>query len=399
MPDPFADDPSLVHHVEPNGPGTHVIAIGIGHYDHLPGGGQTPTRDHLNLEQLTSPPISAKSVAAWFLENFDCAECPLASVSLVLSEPKPAKFTNAKTARTFQVPTGTVEEVRSSLKAWIRRAEADQRSRIILYFSGHGLSEGLQNLYLLRDYGKDLDDPLIGALNYQNFISGLASRAPTHQFFLFDACRSIEPIAALNRNGGQSVFAVDPEGRLKFKQAMRQCPIFSTEIDRRALGRPHEASLCAQAFIRAMSGACCKREGDVWYVTTERMVETLSDFQNREALKGDMKQSADANSHAKFYLRRLAKKPTIPVFVRLDNRKLTPDVKITAIRRGQPPQLISDPSRQDWQAQEEWETQLEIGDYCFQAEHRLPGKTPITFDDTVIPSHLVVELGVSQWGL
>ena len=51
-----------------------------------------------------------------------------------------------------------------------------------------------------------------------------------------------------------------------------------------------------------MSGASSKKEGDNWYVTTDRIVEALSDFQNREAIKGDAKQSADANSHAKPHL-------------------------------------------------------------------------------------------------
>ena len=319
-------------------------------------------------------------------------------MSLVLSEPQPAEFKNSKTNKTSRVPTGTMEEVRSALGSWIRRAEVDPRSRIILYFSGHGLSEGLQNLYLLRDYGKDPNDPLIGALNYQNFISGLAKRKPSSQFLLFDACRSADPIAALNRNGGQSVFAADPEGRLGIAQPMQQCPIFSTEIDRQALGRPNEESLCARAFIRAMCGACCKREGSSWYVTTERIVEALSDFQNRELIKvkEQMNQSADANSHAKIHLRRLAKVPSIPVFVRLDDLKLTPSVRIKAVRGANPPQLISDPTSEGWRPREEWETQLEIGEYRFHAEHLQPGKEPITCDDTVMPTYVEVTLEVSR---
>ena len=91
MPDPFADDLSLIHHVDLPGPGTHVVAIGIGHYDHLPGGGGALTPHHLNLEQLSSPAISARTVASWFIEKFDCPERPLGSLSIVVSEPSPAK--------------------------------------------------------------------------------------------------------------------------------------------------------------------------------------------------------------------------------------------------------------------------------------------------------------------
>lgn len=391
MADPF-DDPSLIHHVDLVGPGTHVIAIGIGRYDHLSGGGGAPTRHHLNLKQLSSPPISAKKVASWFIDKFDCPEKPLGSVSLVLSEAMPATVTNSKTGRSYKVPTGTTEEVRNAIKTWIRRAEVDPGSRIILYFSGHGLSEGMDNLYLLRDYGKDSDDPLLGALNYQRFVAGLAKRKPSSQFLLFDACRSADPIAALNRTGGQSIFSVDPEGRFGIAEVMQQCPIFSTELDRQALGRPNEESLCARAFIRAMSGACSKRFNSVWYVTTDRMVETLSDFQNRELVKSEMKQSADANSHANIRLRKLSGAPSIPVFVRLKDSTLTPNVRIKAVRGANLSKLISDPGSAGWQPLEEWETELEVGEYLFEAEHLQAGNPSITKTDTVAPIYVEVQL-------
>lgn len=400
MPDPFAEDPALVHHVELGVPGTHLIVIGIGHYDHLPGGGRTPTKHHLNLLQLSSPPVSARKVAAWFIEKFDCTESPLASVSLVLSEPQPAEFTNSVTGKKFTVPTGTMEEARSALKAWVERASVDPRSRIMLYFSGHGLTKGLQNLYLLRDYGKDSEDPLLGAINYQSFISGLATRKPSNQFFLFDACRSPNPIAALNQSGGQAIFSAIEDGRSGIAEPMLQSPIFSTEIDRQALGLSNEESLCARAFIRAMSGASSKKEGNIWYITTDRILEALSGFQNREAVKGKAKQSADANSFAKIHLRQLASTPLIPVFVRLDQKNLSSKVKIAAVRGANQPQLISDPASAGWQQLEEWETQLEIGEYKFLAEHMEPGDPPIqpvTSDDTVYPIFIEVTLQVSQW--
>jgi hypothetical protein len=42
-------DAGLVHQVNVNGPGTHLIAIGIGYYHHLPGGSGTTTKHHLGL--------------------------------------------------------------------------------------------------------------------------------------------------------------------------------------------------------------------------------------------------------------------------------------------------------------------------------------------------------------
>jgi Caspase domain len=399
MPNPFADDSSLIHHVDLAVPGTHVIVLGIGHYDHLPDGGATTTKHHLNLKQLSSPPVSARKVAEWFIEKFDCQESPLGSVAVVLSEQQPAKFQNPKTGVEYVVPTGTMEEVRKALIAWMTRAEVSSRSRIVLYFCGHGLSSGSENLYLMRDYGKDDRDPLAGALNYQNFMSGLAFCKPSNQFFLFDACRSAEPIAALNRNGGQYVFAADPEGRLNIAEPMQQCPIFSTELDRKALGRPNEESLCARAFIRTMSGACCRREGNNWYVTTHRIQEALTDFQNRELIKAEVtdRQNADASRHAKIRLRQLPSTPRIPVFIRLDDKTFTPKARILVVRNGNPPQCISDPACVGWTSRDEWETELEIGDYKFLAEPLNNGKAPIAYEETVFPVFIEVTLKVSQW--
>jgi hypothetical protein len=291
------------------------------------------------------------------------------------------------------VPTGTTAEVKSALAAWMTRAEANADSRIILYFSGHGVSAGMENLYLLRDYGKDPQDPLSGALNYNRLLSGLATRKPSNQFMLFDACRSVDPVAALNTSGGQGVFFADPAGRLGLAQPMQQCPVFSTELDRLAYGRPNEESLCARAFIRAMSGACSKRLGNSWYIMTDRVVEGLSDFQNRELTQAGaaIQQSADANRYAKIPLRRLPGVPLIPVFIRLADKNLAPNVRIKAVRANIS-RLISDPNSAGWQQQEIWETSLEIGEYSFEAEPLQGAGVPIVKSDTVAPNLLEVEL-------
>lgn len=388
-------DAGLVHQVNVNGPGTHLIAIGIGHYDHLPGGSRATTKHHLGLGQLTSPPSSARAVASWFIEKFDCTERPLASVSLVVSEKAPQPFVNSVTAQKFEMlSTGTIDEVKTALRQWITRAETDSRNSIILYFCGHGLSAGVQNYYLMRDYGEDNEDPLFGAINFRNFLSGLGTKKPSYQFLLFDACRSPNPMIELNRDGGQSIFVADPAGRLDVAETLQQCPIFATELDRASLGVADQPSLCARAFIRVMNGACCRKEGGNWYVTTHRIVEALSDFQNREASKGDRVQSADANNFAKFRLRRLRSTPRIPVFVRLSDPEKGKLVKITAIRANHPPQCISDPAAPNFVTAREFEAELEIGEYDFKAERIDVAAPPFVVSEVVMPTQVDVTLEV-----
>jgi Caspase domain len=389
-------DAGLVHQVNVNGPGTHLIAIGIGYYHHLPGGSGTTTKHHLGLGELSSPPISARAVASWFIEKFDCTERPLASVSLVISEKMPQPFENPLTGQKFEtLPSGTIEELKTALRQWITRAETDSRNSIILYFCGHGLSAGVQNYYLMRDYGEDNEDPLFGAINFRNFLCGLGTKKPSYQFLLFDACRSSNPMIELNRDGGQSIFVADPAGRLGVAETLQQCPIFATELDRASLGFPDQPSLCARAFIRVMDGASCRKEEGNWYVTTHRIVEALSDFQNREASKGDRVQSADANNFAKFRLRRLKMIPRIPVFVRLNDPEKGKLVKITAARANHPAQCVSDPAAPNFVTAGEFEAALEIGEYDFKAE-RIDVAAPacVVSDVVVMPTYVDVELQV-----
>jgi len=360
MPDPFQDDPALVCLRDPgNKPGTHVIAIGIGNYDHLEGGTGQLTNHHLGMKQLTSPPLSARAVATWFIENFDCEEAPLTSVSLVLSEPQPAQYTGDRGPRT--VPQGTYEEVSAALVAWSDRASGNTRNRLILYFCGHGLGAGDDNLYLLRDYGRNRTDPMMGALNYSKLKVGLACLRPSFQFLLFDACRSSPDFAKWNGGGGQRGFAVDLDQRLGVAEPMLQCPLFSTELDGKARGFANQPTLCATAFIQAMNGASARKEEGRWYVTTHLMENALTDMQTRAlkkaGLAGLVKQDATSNGFKRFRLRKFNnKEPAIPVFLNLDGPTPLPELRITATRSGLAAQPLAGP-----------EMVLTPGEYRFQA--------------------------------
>ena len=64
MPQPF-----LVHDVAVAGPATHALVIGVGDYPHLNGGSEKRTEQHDGMEQLTSPPISARLFASWLMSG------------------------------------------------------------------------------------------------------------------------------------------------------------------------------------------------------------------------------------------------------------------------------------------------------------------------------------------
>lgn len=77
-------------------PGTHAIVVGIGRYPWLEGGGKPTFNKSEGMEQLTSPPASAREFANWLLDTYDNPEAPLASVDLLLSDAKSQQFTRGR---------------------------------------------------------------------------------------------------------------------------------------------------------------------------------------------------------------------------------------------------------------------------------------------------------------
>src|SRR5690242_16561303 len=115
-------DPSLVHMGSSAARQTHVLLIGVGTYEHLLNGPEHLAADHFGLDQLTSPPASARALAEWFIEGFDCPDRPLGSVRLLLSEASPARFRNPRTGAQYAVPDANLVNTRAAAIAWSEAA-------------------------------------------------------------------------------------------------------------------------------------------------------------------------------------------------------------------------------------------------------------------------------------
>src|SRR5512147_609326 len=117
-------DPALVFEEAVNGPGTHVLIIGIGCYPRLLEGAEEDSAIAEGMGQLDAPPISARKMAQWFLDNFKNADRPLASLALIISEPAIARFQHPKVAggNGVSLPQGTIDEVCRAIVEWVGRA-------------------------------------------------------------------------------------------------------------------------------------------------------------------------------------------------------------------------------------------------------------------------------------
>ncbi|MBJ7410395.1 MAG: hypothetical protein JHD15_08530 [Phenylobacterium sp.] len=382
-------DPSLVHEVAGPGRRTHVLLIGIGAYDHLGGGTGPPATYPLGLGQLTSPPVSARALADWFVQSFECEDRPLGSVRLVLSEPTPVSWQHPVTGVIYTPPMGDLASTQPVIQAWADAAQ-DPDDQLILYICGHGLAAGTEHILPLRDFGHPGSLPFDRALNLQKLANGLATTKASNQLLIMDACREQPDLVKANANEGTGAIFADPARRLGIAQDMQQCVIHSTELDGKARGKPLEASLCAKALIHAFTGAAVTQGDGGWRIKSTSVLSALSDLQARAFAPGSRNvQRGDVTRFAEISVRRLAGPPKIPVFVRRQDRVTLAGkriVALNAITAAQVDQPILDL---------EWEGALEMGPHQITVKDGEHDLCP-TAVHLVFPIFLGVELVVAS---
>jgi hypothetical protein len=279
-------DPALIY-VAPghDGPGTHVLIIGISHYTYL-NGGTRPRPDIADgMGQLDAPAPSAIALARWFLDEFDNPRKPLASLALVVSEEHPATFTHAKAPGSLPLPCGDFSDVRSAVGRWVERAEGDRENQVIFFFAGHGVATA-DPLLLLRDFGESRQSRFDGALRLHGLIRAMKTRIPEYQLFLIDACR----VPAVTAN---STLGTLPQGRNALderpladrggKPAKQSISYAASELTA-AYGRTRNGkgalSLYAEALLKALRGGGAQSNAQ-WWVTTLGLQTALVDYTTR----------------------------------------------------------------------------------------------------------------------
>lgn len=385
-------DPALVPFDPPegDGPRTHVLLVGIGTYPHLSGGGETLAEEDFGLEQLLSPPASARAMADWFLTQFSCLDRPLGSLALILSEAGAAAtpYVNPVTAAASEQPRGTLEDLRLATEAWVARG-VDPDDQLILYFCGHGLSGGLQSIYPARDYGVRVAGPLDRSVNLQRLLAGLESALASNQLLIFDACRSQDDVVGANGAGGNGLLFARPQRRLGVNQALQQCVLFSTERDRPALGgRNGQPTLCANALIRALGGAAAKKPvlGDGWHVNSTRLLDAMNEFQVW-TLGPSPVQRGDFGRFADLRVRRMNEPPKMPVFIRRKDRTSLAGASIQCFADGTDT-VVAGTAALDGA---EWEDVLPLGPHRIEVSLGA-GRTYPPLRETVSPYCLSIEL-------
>jgi hypothetical protein len=298
------------------GPATHVLIIGVGDYPHLPGGGSsTKAKFDAGMEQLSSPPESARVFADWFISRFSNDRRPLATVELLIGDKN----------RRYQVPerngvaaheklTGRagLKDITGAAIRWKARGDEHPDNLLIFYFCGHGLSQGEEFAVVASDYGGDASLPLKGLIDIPKFLVRMSDCAATDQCFFFDACREADDtLVHADFDGSALVQKTSaPTGGLK------QCVYYSTLYGKSAHGKKGQPSFYTKAVLHALNGPAAENSTGVWRVNSVRMFEGISHMMVQFAEPDYYRvQFPQSGSQIMFDLHTLPGKPELPFLI------------------------------------------------------------------------------------
>lgn len=256
----------------PAQPQTHALVIGVGAYRHLPGGSlyaTQPARFTVGLEQLTSPPISAKAITDWLVSTHKNQEAPLGSVELLLSPEGEYADPNGTT---FPIEAATFNNIEAAFDRWVERCDTSKQNVALFYFCGHGLDYTTMTL-LTEDFGASSGRPWANTIDFNRTYWGMNDcRAETQCYFL-DACRDV-PKESLQSNGFEpralktsQLISLPPRSALIVKSSLQ---------GGKAYAPSGEVSYFTQELLRTLNGFGADRKvGNVWHVTPESLSEGL----------------------------------------------------------------------------------------------------------------------------
>lgn len=253
---------------------THVLIIGVGKYRHLHGGTQ-PIAGLSALGQLTSPPVSARALANWFISGRpENPKAPLGSVEMVLSEDPVAGPVNG-----FAVDAATYDNINQAFAAWFKRCDAHADNVGFFYFCGHGLQKEVMML-LPEDYGSGLNPNATG-IDFDRTYRGMARCCARTQVYVVDACRQTPPSIVLDQTFGGNALISSILTLNKPRTAPR---IFATAEGMAAFGDSGTVSRMTDALIKCLDGLGSDKQNGRWRVDTDHLggaIQKLLDYRAR----------------------------------------------------------------------------------------------------------------------
>lgn len=347
-----------------SGPATRALVIGVGHYSSLPGGGGYQLKDPEGLQQLQSPPISAREFAGWLISSYQSDRRPLASVQLLISEATPAPFTYDFEGSTVEAAPQNADmaTVKQAIWDWYELGNHNPDDLLLFYFCGHGVAEGALMSLLMSDFGSNPMDVMAGAVDLHRFHAGMDDCLARHQCYFIDACRSPSTLLRKYDSAGDPVLRAQSNPVLG--GYARLAPKFlSTLPGNRSHSIPGKTSLFTRALIDSLNGAAAGDEDyGEWVVKTSKLHVAIQYF-IREMIEEnawDVIQQPITDGMQDLPLNTL-KRPEVPVSITVDPHlaHLEADLQCNG-RDGFMLKRPADPSP--------WNFRIPVGNYRFQAD-------------------------------
>jgi hypothetical protein len=301
------------------GPATHVLIMGAGDYPHLLGGSSgNPSTASDGMEQLTSPPLSARDLATWIATRFHNPAKPLASVALLVSEGTSTPFPDPLDAtKSHDLLRADVPNAKLAIAEFFARGDQHEDNLLIFYFCGHGISGGDDTALLFSDYGANPLNPLSGAIDFRRLRSGLGRCKASEQVFFIDACRASSDTLLANLNyTGETVIA---GGQRPITTNPLRAPVFYATLNgAKAYAQPGKVTVFTGALLKTLNDLGAEQDTGDWRVSTTRIQKAIEHLAEREGKAIERRQIPSSNDVSNIYLHFLQHEPNALVYVTTD---------------------------------------------------------------------------------
>ena len=270
---------ALVYSRPTRGPSTHALIIGVGDYPYLKNG-KAPKKfaNAGGMGQLKSPPHSARAIARWLIEEYRHPIKPLASLSLLISEPVQSTFNYRLNNRvkTVNSAPASMQGVKQAIRRWRALGDQNPEHLLLFFFCGHGIARVPDLALLLSDFNATPEAPLEGALDFRRFRQNMIECAAREQCYFVDACR-VGSQLLISNDGYAGNPVIERTGAINTSESLRQAPVFyATLSGARAYAMSGQPSIFTKALLEAFSGAGSGNEEGPWRVRTNLLHDALS---------------------------------------------------------------------------------------------------------------------------
>jgi len=250
----------------------HALVIGIGAYPHLLNGSKSktaPAKDSFGLKQLASPPVSARAISDWLVEDLNNPGAELGSVDLLIAEDgAPIRYVNPKKGINKEIEIPDKATLTKAIKAWKKRTDRNSKNVALFYFCGHGVASAGELALLTSDFANPAEDHgLANAIDFGALLKGAEWGEAENQVFFIDACRNeISQLLEQPKLGDDWILPWNkkpPPGATR-----RQAVYYAAARHQRAHGLPNMPSRFTEALLCGLKGAGGSNPGKGWVVDT-----------------------------------------------------------------------------------------------------------------------------------